>query len=126
LHLLQRQGQSTLSNLVYLVVFVYAQFKDIAFARYSQLLVNLMLNRKTVAVPTKSSRDMVASGASKTGDNVFNCTSKDVAVVRQPRRERRAVIKYILRASFATFELLLECIVFLPKTKDSFFLQFDK
>ena len=70
----------------------------------AKLLVNLMLHRKTVAIPPKATRDVVAGLVRVPRHGVLNCSRKDVPVVRQPSRKRRAVVERVDRATFAELQ----------------------
>jgi hypothetical protein len=52
--------------------------------------------------------------------NIFDCTSKDMAIIRKPGCKWRTVIKNILSRTFAELERSLKCIDPFPESKDLF------
>eukprot|EP00966_Prymnesium_polylepis_P237473 5492223-Prymnesium_polylepis.2 len=56
-------------------------------------LVDLKLDRQPVAVPPEAALDVVARLVSVAADDVLDGAGEDVAVVRQTRGERRAVVE---------------------------------
>lgn len=59
----------------FVVVSSDTHLSDIVRSLDAQLLVNLVLNRKTVSIPAESSLDMVALLMRISSDNVFNGAS---------------------------------------------------
>ena len=88
-----------------------------------ELLVNLVLDGKTVAIPTEAASDVVTSGARKTSNNILDGTRENVTVMRQASGKRRSVVKDVFRATFAAPQLLLERISLAPVLEDSLFLR---
>lgn len=58
-----------------------------------QLLVDLILDRETMRVPTEAAFNVEATLVGPAGDHIFHGSSKDVAIVRQPSGKGRSIIK---------------------------------
>lgn len=89
----------------FFVVFANAEFLHSGLAGNTKLLVNFMLNRKPMGVPTESALNMVTLHRPVSGDNVLNDRGQQMAVVRQAGGEGRAVEKGVSRKVGSQFEL---------------------
>jgi hypothetical protein len=70
--------------------------------------VDLVLDGQTMAVPAEASGDVVATHGLVASDDILDGPSKDVAVVRQPRRKRGTVIENVLGFPLGELQLRLE------------------
>ena len=104
------------------VVLLYSHLVDLLLAANLQLLVNLVLDWQPVAVPPETTTNKVPSLRRISADHVFDGSRSDVAVVRSPSGERRAVVKRIGRKMLGFPELLLEGICLLPILENGFLL----
>ena len=116
LHSKEREGVS------YLIVFSNAETEVIFLTFDTKLLVNFIFNRKSVTIPSETSGHMMPSRAGKSGNHVFDGSSKNVTVVGKACCKRGAIIKHIFRATLASPQLLFECIGPFPIFEDRLFL----
>ena len=65
-----------------LVVFVDSELEDVLPALDLELLVDLVLDGKTVTIPTEAASDVVAGGTRKTSNDILDGTREDVTVMR--------------------------------------------
>ena len=85
-------------------------------------LVDLVLNRETMAIPTEASGAVEASLSGVSCHYVLDGTSGDVTIMREAGGERWTVIEGVWFATFRNLQLLLEGINLLPEFKHSFLL----
>lgn len=80
--------------------------------------VDLVLDGQPVAVPTEAAGDVVATHGLVARDDILDGPGEDVAVVRQPRRERRPIVEDVLGLPLSKLELRLEGVDLGPEGKD--------
>ena len=85
-------------------------------------LVDLILNGKTVAVPTESPLAVVARLGGIASHHVFDGACSDVAVVREACGEGWAVVEGVGLPALGKPQLLVEGIDVMPKFERVFFL----
>ncbi len=76
------------------------------------------LGRKAVAVPPEAALDAVAPHRLEAGDGVFHEAGQEMAVVRQPVRERRPVVEDVLGIAAVQLHGRLEGAVLAPEGED--------
>jgi len=91
-----------------LIVLVYAHLQNVRSALEPQLLVNFILNRKPMTIPTKPPLDMVTSLVSIASHNILDGSSQDVPVVRQARGERWPIVENVGLLPFRPLHCLRE------------------
>lgn len=96
-------------------------FFDIFLPRYSELLLDDVLDWETVTVPSESSLDELALHGLVPRDHILDRPCEEVTVVRGPGRKRRTVVEIELRSSLADFERFFESIVCFPIREHLFF-----
>ena len=74
-----------------------------------------------MAVPAEAPCHVVAAHGLVARDDVLDRAGQEVTVVRQARRERRAIIKHVLRTALAQFKRSLERPVLIPEGQDILF-----
>lgn len=84
----------------FLVIIGQAKFLNGFLAGEPKLLVNLVFNRDSMCIPTKSSLDMVALHRPISRDNIFDRRGEEMAVVRKSSSERRAIVESVSRFVF--------------------------
>ena len=83
--------------------------------RNAELLVDLKLDREAVAIPSEPPLDVEPLLVPVAGHNVLDGARQQVTVVRQTRRERRAVVERVPRAAFALLQRRLKGVNLLPE-----------
>jgi len=89
-------------------------------ARETERLLRQRLDRQSVAVPAKAARDIMAAHRLVARNDILDRSGQQMAIMRQSRGERRAVIEDKLLAVLADFERLLEGILLLPELENLF------
>jgi hypothetical protein len=87
-----------------------------------QLLVDLILDRQTVAIPPEPSRNGVSSLGGVSADDVLDGSSCDVSVVRSSSGEGRTIVESVWREMSVLLQLFLEGVSILPILKNFLFL----
>jgi hypothetical protein len=87
------------------IVVLQAKLHNSSLARNSKLLVDLMLNRQAMSVPSESALDMEALLRPVSRNDIFNGRGEQVAVMRQTGRERRAIVEGIEGFAFRQLDL---------------------
>jgi hypothetical protein len=103
-----------------LVILGNTEFHDGSLSRDSKLLVNLMLDRKAMGIPTKATLDMKALHGPVSRDDILDGGGKKMSVVRQAGRERRSIVEIVSRAAFRQFYLSKEGVDLAPSLEDDF------
>ncbi len=101
-----------------LVEVVHSEVDDGAVAADAQLLLHLVLDGQAVAVPAEGAVHPPPLHRLVAGDGVLDGPGDQVAEVRQPGRERRAVVKDVLILRRSQVDRLLEDLPLFPKCKD--------
>ena len=76
--------------------------------------INLILYGKSVAIPSESSWNEMTGLGSVTANNVFDCTSSDVSIMRSTSCKWWSIIESVGREVFGFLELEFEGINFFP------------
>ena len=87
-------------------------------ALYLQLLIDLILDRQAVAIPSESSRNKMACLRCEPADHILDGPSRDVPVMGGSGGEGRTVIEGEGRQVLSFLKLLLEGIDLGPISKD--------
>ena len=93
---------------------------DLLLAGDLELLLHLVFNRKSVAVPSEAAVNQLSLHGHIAWINIFYSTRNKVSEVRKSSGKRRAVVEYIFIASFPLLQRLLENIILFPEFKDRF------
>ena len=91
-----------------------AHLLDLGLVGDAQDALGLELSRQPMRVPAKPALDLLAAHRLKTRDDVLGVAGEQVAVVRQPVRERRPVVEDKLLRVVAIVDRRLEGAVRLP------------
>ena len=86
--------------------------------RHAELLVDLVLHRQAVTVPAEAAQHVAAAHRPVARHDVLDDRRQQVAVVRQPRRERRAVVEDVRLLVLRGLEGLPEDVVPVPERQD--------
>ena len=98
-----------------LVIVADAHGEHVILGADAELLVDLVLDGQAMAVPAEAARDVVAGGGLVARDDVLDGAGEDVAVVRQARGERRAVVEDVLGLALGAPQLRGERVQVLPQ-----------
>lgn len=63
------------------------------------LIINYF-NRKSMSIPSESSLNMIALLMCIASDNIFNCASQDVSIMRKTRGKWRSIVESVSENSF--------------------------
>ena len=85
---------------------------------HAELLVDLVLDREAVAVPAEAPQHVAPAHGPVARHDVLDDRRQQVAVMRQPRRERRAVVEDVRLLVLRGLEGLPEDVVFVPEGED--------
>lgn len=88
----------------------------------SKLLIDLIFNRETMAIPSIATLHMMSLHSGISQHNILDGSCKDMPVVGESGGERWSIEKDKRGAILGYLETLLEGINFTPKGKDFFFL----
>ena len=102
------------------IVLVDAHGHHIFLALNAELLVDLVLNGQTVAVPTESTVDIVTGRVSVSGDDILDGTCEEMAIVGKAGSEGRAVVEAEGFPALALLEGCLEGVDGAPVSDDLF------
>jgi hypothetical protein len=92
---------------------------DVGGAREPELLLDVHLDGQTVGVPAEATLDAVTAHRPVARDDVLQCAGDDVAVVRQARREGRAVVEDVGLLGGALVHGAGEDVAALPELEDA-------
>lgn len=101
-----------------LVVLIDPQFQYFLTLLNVEAAVDLVLDGQAVAVPAEAASNVIAVHGLVAGYNVLYGAGEDVAVVREPRGERRTVIEDVLGLVLGALQLGLECLYLRPQLED--------
>ena len=103
------------------VELVDAELLDFGNASETEFVLHERFNRKAVAVPTETTRNLLALHGPVTRNDVLDGTGKQVTVVRKARCKRRAIVESV-RFSFRTgVQRLLERFILIPQAEHALF-----
>ena len=105
-----------------LVVLLDAHLEHLLLVGDLQLLVDLVLDGETVAVPPEPALDVVSSLGGPAADHILDGSRCDVTVVGSPGCEGRPIVESIRFEAFSLCELLLEGVDFVPILECGFLL----
>ena len=117
-HLLPLGGVAQHDRTARLVELVDAVRLDVPLAGEIQLFLHLVLDRQPVAVPAETALDVLATHRLVARHHILDGSGEQVAVVRQPGRERRAVVEDEFIAAAALFERFVKNFRLLPEFED--------
>jgi hypothetical protein len=100
-----------------LVVLRDTDLENIVSGLDTVFLIDFMFNGETVAIPTESSFDVMASLSGISGDDILDSTSADMAVMGKTSSEWGTIVEGIRRQVLGLFKLSLESINFFPILK---------
>ena len=103
------------------VELVDAEVLDFGNAREAQFVLDEGFNRKAVAVPTETARNLLALHGPVTRNDVLDGTGQQVTVVRKARCKRRAIVESVRGSRRAAVERLLETVVLVPQSEHALF-----
>mmetsp|Transcript_34929 Transcript_34929/g.100596 ORF Transcript_34929/g.100596 Transcript_34929/m.100596 type:complete len:261 (-) Transcript_34929:130-912(-) len=110
-----------------LVVFVDTHGKNLITMGDVELLINLILHGKTVAIPSSSAIHMLSCHCSISSHSILDGASKNVPIVRKTSGERRTIVEGVLFVpSFQTQLILTTKRIFLLPLLDDLFLSLGK
>ena len=83
-----------------------------------KLLINLMLDRQTMTIPTEPAHDIAPLHRPVARHNVLDSAGNQMSVVRQTRREGRSIVEDIGLLILSILQALLKHILALPELKN--------
>ena len=108
-----------------LFTFVYKRlqtiFFNLIFSVKSQRFLHLKLNRKSVRIPTRFSRNLISLHRTISWNHILNYTGKHMSNMRLAVCSRRTVIKSIHIIAFTVGHTLLKNMVLFPELFRRFF-----
>ena len=103
------------------VELIDTELLDFGNACETEFVLHEGFNRKTVAVPTETARNLLALHGPVTRNDILDGTGKQVTVVRKARCKRRAIVESV-RFSFRTgVQRLLERFILIPQAEHALF-----
>lgn len=104
-----------------IIVFLYSHFSHLSFISNVQSFINFIFNRKTMTVPSKTTRNKMTSLRCISTHNILYGPCTNMTIVRSSSCKWRAIIKCKRRKIFGDLKLLLEALVILPILEYFFF-----
>ena len=103
------------------VELIDAKLLDFGNASEAQFVLHERFNRKAVAVPTETARNLLALHGPVTRNDVLDGTGKQVTVVRKARCKRRAIVESVRFGFRTAVKRLLEAFVLVPQAEHALF-----
>ena len=98
----------------FFIILLDSHIFDLFFVCNVEDFIDFILYGKSVAIPSESSWNVMTGLSSVTANNVFDCTSSDMSIMRSTSCKRWSIIESVGREVFCFLELEFEGINFFP------------